>query len=112
MTEILKVPIILFRSSFVGLDLGGSYVGFGELKSEYKSTTCGPYGFAAVKSVAHLEVWVRRRRPVALHGDEPGRRHLVRVGAHGHAQRRPQVVGQLARLLLLQADLELLALID
>ncbi len=50
-----------------------------------------------------LEVGVGGGRPVPLHGDQPGRRHLVRVGAHRHAQSCSQVVRQVTGLLLLQS---------
>ncbi len=52
----------------------------------------------------YLEVGIGGRGPVALHGNQPWRRNLVRVGTHRHAQRRPQVVRQVARLLLLQPE--------
>ncbi len=52
----------------------------------------------------YLEVGIGGRRPVALHGNQPWRRHLVGVRAHRHPQRRTQVVRQITRLLLLQPE--------
>ena len=40
----------------------------------------------------YLEVGIGGGRPVALHSDQPGRWHFVRIGTDGHAQGGAQVV--------------------
>lgn len=58
------------------------------------------------KRTGDAEVGVGGRGPVALHVGEPGR-----GVAGGHPERLLELLGEMARLEVLQADLELLALL-
>ena len=54
------------------------------------------------------EIWVRWRRTIPMHGNQPGRGDLVSIWSHRHPQGCSQVLTQVTRLLLFQPDFKLL----